>query len=142
MIHRQLAELLGASGGARYEAGQLGSIARHCTDTEYAAEMAERQVEEIKKYRWLEGLADKPKARTFDAIVVAVVNFGFFVEIPLLQLQGLVHIATLVGGKPVVNLPRQTLRVGKRTYQVGDPLTVALTKVDVDGRKLDFVIEK
>lgn len=142
VIHRQLAELLGASGGARYEAGQLGSIARHCTDTEYAAEMAERQVEEIKKYRWLEGLADKPKARTFDAIVVAVVNFGFFVEIPLLQLQGLVHIATLVGGKPVVNLPRQTLRVGKRTYQVGDPLTVSLTKVDVDGRKLDFVIEK
>jgi ribonuclease R len=140
VIHRQLAELLGATGGARYESGQLGSIARHCTDTEYAAEMAERQVVEIKKYRWLESLLAQEEPRTFDAIVVAVVNFGFFVELPLLQLQGLVHSATLKGGKPIVNLPSQTLRVGKRTYRSGDPLTVALTRVDIDARKLDFVV--
>jgi ribonuclease R len=76
----------------------------------------------------------------FSGTVSAVTSFGLFVTLDALYVEGLVHITELGGEYFRFDEVRQELR-GERTgirYAIGARVRVQVSRVDLDGRKIDF----
>jgi ribonuclease R len=124
----------------RLDRGSLMPIAEHCSSTEQIAEEAERTLEEIKKYRFLEEQVAQGKPLVYEAAVAAVTNFGMFVELIDLQIQGLVHVSAISDRFVRHDRGRNELRSGKQVFGVGVKVNVKVVKVDFDKRRVDFVL--
>ena len=75
-------------------------------------------------------------------IVASVVPFGLFVRIPQLQIDGLVHVSSLPGDYYHKDASGTAL-VGERTgasYRLTDRLRVRLASVNLEERKIDFML--
>jgi ribonuclease R len=81
----------------------------------------------------------------FAGVVTGVVEFGLFVQLEGMQVDGLVHVSTLGHDYFRFEEDRRAL-VGERSgtrYTLGDKLRVRLTRVDASERKMDFeLVEK
>jgi ribonuclease R len=76
----------------------------------------------------------------FAGTVSGVTGFGLFVTLDALYVEGLVHITELGGEYHRFDEARQELR-GERTgirYTMGARVRVQVSRVDLDGRKIDF----
>jgi ribonuclease R len=149
VAHRQLAAILlketsaiKAAGGAIYKKKELSAIAIAATNCEFRSASAEKSLLEIKKYRYLDVAMKAAEQKPFDAVVVKVVAFGMFVELPDLMLQGLIHVSEISKSYARYSRTRQTFSDGKRTYKMGDKIKVFPTKVDFNDRKIDFSLAK
>jgi ribonuclease R len=144
VLHRQLAYLLcnGKQSPSHhkvpYENEEVAAISMECSATEQKADQAERALLEIKKYRYLEQNMKGKKPHTYDAVVVTVTNFGMFVEVIDLQLQGLIHITSLSRDFVKFNRKRKCLEAGKIIYKLGTKVQVIVTGLDFDKRRIDF----
>ncbi len=141
VVHRQLEALLnrGRPGAqAPTGRGELMPVAENCSMTEQIADEAERALDEIKKYRYLQQQVDEKGERTYEAVVVAVMNFGVFVELVDLQLQGLVHVSKLSDQFLSFDQTTRSLRAGKLAFRVGTRFEVSPVRVDFDKRQIDF----
>jgi ribonuclease R len=76
----------------------------------------------------------------FDGIVSGVVDFGLFVQLDGLQIDGLVHVTAL--GQDYFARDRSGFRlVGRssgRVFKLGDRLRVRVVNVSLDDRRVDF----
>jgi ribonuclease R len=73
-------------------------------------------------------------------VVSAVTSFGIFVTLDAMFVEGLVHITELGGEYFRFDEARQELR-GERTgmrYVLGTRVRVQVSRVDLDGRRIDF----
>ena len=108
----------------------------HCSANERRADEASRDVEAWLKCRYMrERLGEE-----FSGTVTAVAGFGLFVTLDALYVEGLVHITELGGEYYRFDEARLELR-GERTglrYGVGTRVRVQVSRVDLDGRKIDF----
>jgi ribonuclease R len=108
----------------------------HCSANERRADEASRDVEAWLKCRYMrERLGEE-----FAGTVSAVTSFGLFVTLDALYVEGLVHITELGGEYYRYDEARQELR-GERTgirYSMGARVRVQVSRVDLDGRKIDF----
>jgi ribonuclease R len=108
----------------------------HCSANERRADEASRDVEAWLKCRYMrEHLGEE-----FAGTVSNVAGFGLFVTLDSLYVEGLVHITELGGEYYRFDEARQELR-GERTgirYAVGTRVQVQVSRVDLDGRKIDF----
>ena len=108
----------------------------HCSANERRADEASRDVEAWLKCRYMrEKLGEE-----FSGTVTAVAGFGLFVTLDALYVEGLVHITELGGEYYRFDEARLELR-GERTgirYGVGTRVRVQVSRVDLDGRKIDF----
>ena len=108
----------------------------HCSANERRADEASRDVEAWLKCRYMrEHLGEE-----FSGTVSAVAGFGLFVTLDALYVDGLVHITELGGEYYRFDEARQELR-GERTgvrYAIGTRVRVQVSRVDLDGRKIDF----
>ncbi len=76
----------------------------------------------------------------FSGTVTAVTTFGIFVTLDAMYVEGLVHITELGGDYFKFDEMRQELR-GERSgirYAIGLRLRVQVSRVDLDGRRIDF----
>jgi ribonuclease R len=135
LMHRQLGALLQGE-RAPFDRDALSKAGEHCSGTEQNSERAERDLTEIKKFRFMD--SERGRSRVFDATVVSLVSFGVFVEVHQLQVQGLVHASQLGEGRSFFNRRKQALVVGSKSYVVGDRLEVVVDKVDFFSRRVDF----
>jgi len=138
VVHRQLASVLAGAKRPPYSKNELSSIAMACSETEWVATLAERSIIEIKKYRYLTAELERKTRETYDAVVVSVQNFGMFVELTELQVQGLVHASAMSDRFVAFNRRKQTLRAGSKVYGLGMKVRVYVTNVDFDSRRIDF----
>lgn len=141
VIHRLLAAVL-EKRATPYKPDELERMALHCSETEQSAEQAERDLMEIKKYRFLAQQVEAGKPLVYEAVVVKVANFGLFVELDDLDVQGLVHVSTLSETFVRFDQGAKALRVGKDIYKVGTRMRVFAGRVDFDKRRIDFVPAK
>lgn len=115
----------------RWEAAGL-----HCSANERRADEASRDVEAWLKCRYMrERLGEE-----FSGSVTAVTSFGVFVTLDALYVEGLVHITELGGEYFRFDEVRQELR-GERTgvrYAIGTRVRIQVSRVDLDGRRIDF----
>jgi ribonuclease R len=108
----------------------------HCSANERRADEASRDVEAWLKCRFMRDHLGEEYAGT----VSAVTSFGVFVTLDSLYVEGLVHITELGGEYFHFDEARQELR-GERSglrYVVGSRVRVQVSRVDLDGRKIDF----
>ena len=73
-------------------------------------------------------------------VVSTVTSFGLFVTLDAMYVEGLVHITELGGDYFKFDETRQELR-GERTgvrFTLGSRVQVQVSRVDLDGRKIDF----
>ena len=76
----------------------------------------------------------------YAGVITGVTNFGLFVQIPELQIDGLVHVTSLQNDYYKFDASRQQL-VGERSgrrYSLGDAMQVQVQRVDMDTRRIDF----
>jgi len=112
------------------------SAGAHCSANERRADEASRDVESWLKCRFMrEHLGEE-----YSGTVSAAAAFGLFVTLDALYVDGLVHITELGGEYFRFDETRQELR-GERTgvrYAIGTRVRVQVSRVDLDGRKIDF----
>jgi ribonuclease R len=134
VVHRALkALLLGRPAPDRIE--YLTQAAAHCSRTEETAARAERDVLEVKKYRYLRQEAERKEPTVFDGVVVRELRAGLLVELLELRIEGFVRRSAVV--------PRERGRGRGRsepalTSLIGTRLRVFPVQVNVDARQIDF----
>jgi len=108
----------------------------HCSANERRADEASRDVEAWLKCKYMrEHLGEE-----YGGVVTSATSFGLFVTLDSLYVEGLVHITELGGEYFRFDEVRQELR-GERTgirYAIGTRVQVQVSRVDLDGRKIDF----
>ena len=108
----------------------------HCSANERRADEASRDVEAWLKCKYMrEHLGEE-----YGGVVSAATTFGIFVTLDAMYVEGLVHITELGGEYFKFDEMRQELR-GERTgirYAIGTRVRVQVSRVDLDGRKIDF----
>ena len=108
----------------------------HCSANERRADEASRDVEAWLKCKYMrEHLGEE-----FSGVVTAATGFGIFVTLDAMYVEGLVHITELGGEYFRFDEARQELR-GERTgirYAIGTRVRVQVSRVDLDGRRIDF----
>jgi ribonuclease R len=116
----------------------LHDIAEESSQAERRADDAERELIEWKKIKFMrERIGDE-----FDALIVSVTKFGFFVELMDLFIEGLVPIATLTGDRYTYreNTKQIVGERSKKKYSLGDRVKVILDRIDRMQRKLQFAV--
>ncbi len=110
----------------------------HCSANERRADEASRDVE-----AWLKCYFIKNKlGEEFTGTISAVTQFGIFVQLDDIYIEGLVHITELGSDYFQFDDARHELR-GERTgkrYQLTDRVRVQVSRVDLDARKIDLSI--
>lgn len=108
----------------------------HCSLTERRADEATRDVT-----RWLKTEYMKDRiGEEYDGMITGVTNFGIFVELAEVYVDGLVHITGL--GNDYFHFDAAQHRLtGDRTrvtYRLGDTVRVRVARVDLDEARIDF----
>ncbi len=113
----------------------LERYASHSTDMEVRAERAERELVKVKLLRFLQNRVGE----TLHGVVVGVEEFGAFVELEEVPVDGLISSRQL-GGRPEHDRRRHTL-TGPRKHmrlRVGDRVRVQIDRIDLERRELDL----
>jgi ribonuclease R len=112
------------------------SAGLHCSANERRADEASRDVEAWLKCKYMhEHLGEE-----YSGVVTAATSFGIFVTLDAMYVEGLVHITELGGEYFRFDEARQELR-GERSgtrYAIGSRVQIQVSRVDLDGRKIDF----
>ncbi|MFC3109329.1 ribonuclease R [Undibacterium arcticum] len=108
----------------------------HCSANERRADEASRDVE-----AWLKCYFIRDKlGEQFSGTISGVTSFGIFVTLDELFIEGLVHVTELGADYFQYDDARHELRAertGKR-YQLTDRVTVQVSRVDLEARKIDL----
>ncbi|MCK5726151.1 MAG: ribonuclease R [Thiotrichaceae bacterium] len=140
LIHRGIRHIIngGTAKDFYYKLDGMVALGEHCSTTERRAEDASRDVD-----AWLkaEFMLDKV-GQVFDGIITAVTNFGLFVELNDIYVEGLVHVTALDSDYYHYD-PIAHVMTGERTgrqFRLGSPMQIQVARVDLDERKIDFVL--
>jgi len=84
--------------------------------------------------------AEKFIGNNYSGLIMNVQSYGFFVEIPELYVEGLVHVSTLSNDWYEYR-SRQNLLIGrksKKSYKIGDVIDIKIIKVDILKYQIDL----
>jgi ribonuclease R len=125
-----------ATGGFNYQHSEMQYLGEHCSMTERRADDATRDVADALKCEYMQDHVGDEMTGT----IAAVTNFGFFVRLNDIQIDGLVHVTSLISDYYIFDAGRQTLKGERtgRTYRIGDVLQVKVLSVNLDDKKIDF----
>ncbi len=135
LVHRLLDRWL-TTGKAGGQEDELKAVGEQCSRLERRAETAER---ELVKLKLLQHLATRV-GEEFDAVITGVAEYGFFAQAVTLPAEGLVHVSGLTDDYYKFDEDAHAL-TGQRTrrrYRLGDRVRVAVARVDIPRRLLDF----
>ena len=117
---------------------RLPYIAKQSSVMERAAMEAERTAVKVMQVEYMKRhIGDE-----FHAVISGVTNFGIFVELTDLLVQGLLHVRDLSDDYYVYDEKQYTLK-GRRTgkqYRLGDTLEVKVVRVNPEDRQIDFTL--
>ncbi len=116
----------------------LHDIADSSSQGERAADEAERELMEWKKLKFMEGRLGED----FDALIVNVMKYGFFVELTELFIEGLVPIDTLEEDHYTYRENTRQI-IGQhsgKTFSIGDRVRVLADRIDHVQRKIQFAL--
>lgn len=142
-IHRIIKEFLNGKISQKRQ-DQLAQIVDYAStqssEREREAELAERDVKDIYKARYMEDRVGEE----FVGIVSSVTSFGMFIELDN-TVEGLVRLADM--GDDYYIFDENTFTIlGERTkkmYRIGDVVKIRVEKVNVDFKEIDFkLLEK
>jgi ribonuclease R len=138
LVHRAIKHWIThkSAAGFDYDLAQMTALGESCSRNERRAEDATRDAADWLKCEFLQ----KHIGKQYSGIVAAVTNFGLFVQLDELLIDGLVHVTSLKRDYYQFD-PAHHRLVGERTgrsYQLGDRLEVVVVRVNMEERKIDF----
>lgn len=138
LVHRAIRRIL----RREFQPGEINpqfeKWGAHCSMTERRADDATREAMD-----WLkcEYMMDKI-GQEFSGLISSVTNFGLFVVLKEVYVEGLVHISMLRNDYYQFDPIKHAL-LGEQTgsrYRLGDAIQVKVARVDLDERQIDFVL--
>jgi len=140
IVHRMLKQY--AAGISLQERNALRQrlpyIAKQSSVMERAAMEAERTAVKVMQVEYMKRhIGDE-----FHAVISGVTNFGIFVELTDLLVQGLLHVRDLSDDYYIFDEKHYTLK-GRRTgkqYRLGDAIEVKVVRVNPEDRQIDFTL--
>ena len=138
LVHRALRHIIrgGKAGSYGYRHTDMERLGAISSAHERRAEDATREVEAFLRCQYM---SDKI-GEDYDGVVTGVTNFGVFVQLVDLQIDGLVHVTSLLNDYYHFE-QREMCLVGERTgnrYGIGDKLRVTVARVDMESKRIDF----
>ena len=145
MIHRVIKSILQAQADNAANEGSYGyaeeaviELGEHCSITERRADDATRDVSDWLKCEFMQDHVGD----TFTGVISTVTNFGLFVRLADLHIEGLVHITSL--GRDFYHFDDVRMCLsGEKTgnkFHVGDVLEVQVAAVNLDEKKIDLAL--
>ncbi len=140
LVHRAIRHLTegGTASTFPYSHSDMQSLGEHCSMAERRADDASRDVAAWLKCEYMQ----EHVGEVFDGIITSVTNFGLFVELSDIYVEGLVHVTALTNDyyrfDPVRH--RLTGESSGRTFRLADSIRVKVARVDLDERKIDFIL--
>jgi ribonuclease R len=150
VIHRVIKAILAKQAEAAHESNEANvgfyqyspeeviELGEHCSMTERRADDATRDVSDWLKCEFMQDHVGE----TFTGVISTVTNFGLFVRLSDLHIEGLIHITSLGHDYYHFDDVRMCLS-GERTgakYHIGDVLEVKVAAVNLDEKKIDLVL--
>jgi ribonuclease R len=138
LVHRALkaAVVTNSLSGHKYSSAELQTLGVESSQRERRADEAARDVMGYLKCLYLQ-----PRiGETFEATISSALEFGLFVQLKEIPIDGLVHISAIPGDYWELENGGMGL-VGQRTgrrWQLGDEIRVRLARVDLTQRQIDF----
>jgi ribonuclease R len=138
LVHRALkgAVVPQSASGYRYSAAELQTLGTESSQRERRADEAARDV-----MSYLKCLYMQPRVgELFEATISSALEFGLFVQLKEMPIDGLIHISNIPGDYWELENGGMGL-VGRRTgkrWQMGDSVQVRLSRVDLTQRQIDF----
>jgi ribonuclease R len=138
LVHRAIKGALvpSSASGHRYSTAELQALGAESSERERRADDASRDVMGYLKCLYLQ-----PRiGESFEATVTSALEFGLFVQLKEMPIDGLVHISNLPGDYWELDSRGMGL-VGRRTgrrWRMGDAVKVRLNRVDLLQRQIDF----
>lgn len=113
----------------------LFEVANHSSKTERRAEEAEREVEKMKKVEYMMGHIGE----TFKGVISGITNWGIYVELPN-TVEGMVRVSDMKDDYYIYDGERYQMagEHTKKTYKLGQSVTVELISADKLLRTIDF----
>lgn len=134
-VHRRLARLMRGDGGKPH-AKPLAALCHDISERDRAAEAASREMVDFMKALFMR---DKIGER-FRGHVSGVANFGIFVELEDMYVEGMVPLEFMTDDYYAF-IPEEHAVYGRRTgrrFRLGDPVTVRVEGVDLASRRVTF----
>jgi ribonuclease R len=138
LVHRAIKGALipSSPSGHRYSTAELKTLGAESSQRERRADEAARDV-----MGYLKCLYMQPRVgETFEATITSALEFGLFVQLKDMPIDGLVHVSNIPGDYWELETGGMGLvgRNSGRRWQLGDAITVTLTRVDLTQRQIDF----
>lgn len=142
IVHRAISHLIARKKASTfyYTHNDLVLQGEHCSMAERRADDATRDAENTLKCEFMQDKVGK----VFTGSITGVTSFGLFIELVDVYVEGLVHISTLADDYYQFDASTMTLNgeSTKKTYRLGDTLDIVVSRVDIDERKIDFVLDQ
>jgi ribonuclease R len=143
VLHRAIKAILlkqnqAVNGERAYSEKEITHFGEQCSMTERRADDATREVSDWLKCEYMQDhLGDE-----FEGVVATVTNFGLFVRLSELYIEGLVHVTSLQNDYYRFDAERQVL-TGEHSgvsYRMGDQVKVKVVAVSLESRKIDLTV--
>lgn len=143
LIHRTIKWILASNnkqqnktGGYRYTIEEMLYLGQHCSMTERRADEAVRDVVDWLKCDFmLDHVGEE-----YHGIISGVTNFGFFVRLNDLYIDGMVHVSSLENDYYYYD-PEKHRLIGEASayvYHLGDKVRIKVESVNLEEHKIDF----
>lgn len=138
IVHRLLKNY--AAGVPGYTFSELESLGTHCSNREKMAVNAERDSIKLKQVEYMSSRI----GNVYDGFISGVTEKGLFVSLKEVFCEGLVHISDLNDDYYVYDPNRHILygRSNKKSYRLGDDITVKVFSTNIEQRTIDFVLSQ
>ncbi len=141
IVHRVLTARLAGVLSPQVRAGwveRMPGWGTQLSEAERRAERAEREAVSVKQAEFMQ----ERVGEVFSGTITNITNFGFFVELNDVFVEGLVKLGSL-GDDYYVFHERERRLIGerhRRTFKLGDPVTVQVMRVNKEEGLVDFAI--
>jgi len=121
-----------------YQISEILALAEHCSLVARRADEASWEVDAWLKCHYMQ----TKLGEQFQATISGVNSFGLFVELADIPVEGSIHISALADDFYHFDAAKQRL-MGERkakAYNIGQSISVTLARVDLDQRRIEFVL--
>ena len=117
---------------------EMAEVAEHSTLKEEKAMKVEREIIDLRRAQYMSDRIGK----SFAGIIVNVTQFGFFVELAEVFVEGLVHVSSLTDDYYIYIEQDHKWRGQRRNkiYKIGDLVKIRVKKVDISLRRIDLTL--
>jgi ribonuclease R len=119
-------------------ARKLPQICKHSSEMEIKATEAERESVKFKQAEYMK----EHIGRVFEGVISGVAEFGIFVQINDILVEGLVKVRDMTDDYYIYDESQYALigKYTKKVYRLGDKVKVRVVRVDEIAREIDFVL--